>query len=157
MRVRPRWYVVGVLLIVVVARAPRLAHAEGDRTETLRRAVSNVLLGPLDVALSPVVTAQALSTSAEAAGYSWLGTGALELIAGPGWYFPVTATAGVFRVWSGLAEMPVGLALLVTKSVTNWQPPAFFDVHEEPAMVSQPDAVIPIKFGVNYLGGESAR
>ena len=57
MQIRARWHAVGILLVALAA--PRVAHAAGGRTDTLRRAVANVLLGPLDVALSPVVTAQA--------------------------------------------------------------------------------------------------
>ena len=150
MRVRARWCVVGLLMVVVAARP---AYAEGDRTATLRRAVSNVLLGPLDVALSPVVTVQALEANARAAGNSWPATAALELLGGVGWFLPVTAAAGVFRLWSGLAEMPVGLALLVSKSFTPWEPSAFFEIREETALVSCPNPVIPVKFGVNYFGG----
>jgi len=132
-----------------------MAHAGGGRTDTLRRAVSNVLLGPFDVALSPAVTAQALYANAKAANYSAPATVALELLGGAGWFFPVTAATGVFRMWSGFAEMPVGLTLLVSKSFTDWQPPPFFDVHGKPAMVSYPRAVIPLEFGVNYLAGAS--
>jgi len=117
----------------------------------LRRAVSNVLLGPLDVALSPAVTAQALYANAKAANYSAPATVALELLGGAGWFFPITAATGVFRLWSGFAEMPVGLTLLVSKSFTDWEPPPFFEVRGKPAMVSCPSAVIPIEFGVNYL------
>ena len=71
MQVRGRWYLVGLLVVAVAARGPRPAYAEGERTATLRRAVTNVLLGPLDVALSPVVTVQALEVNARAAGYPW--------------------------------------------------------------------------------------
>ena len=149
MRIRVRWRAVGMLLIALAA--PRMAHAGGARTDTLRRAVSNVLLGPFDVALSPAVTAQALYANAKAANYSLPATVALELLGGAGWFFPVTAATGVFRLWSGFAEMPVGLTLLVSKSFTDWQPPPFFDVHGKPAMVSYPSAVIPLEFGVNYL------
>jgi len=128
-----------------------MAHAAGDRTDTLRRAVANVLLAPLDVALSPVVTVQALYGNAKAANYSPPATVALELLGGGGWFFPLTAATGVFRLWSGFAEMPLGLALLVSKSFTDWQPAPFFEVHGKPAMVSFPSGVIPIEFGVNYL------
>jgi len=128
-----------------------MAHAAGDRTDTLRRAVANVLLAPLDVALSPVVTVQALYDNAKAANYSPPATVALELLGGGGWFFPLTAATGVFRMWSGFAEMPVGLTLLVSKSFTDWQPAPFFEVHGKPAMVSFPSVVIPIEFGVNYL------
>ena len=149
MQIRARWHAVGILLVALAA--PRVAHAGGERTDTSRRAVANVLLGPLDVALSPVVTAQALYANAKAANYSAPATVALELLGGAGWFFPITAATGVFRLWSGFAEMPVGLTLLVSKSFTDWAPPPFFEVRGKPAMVSCPSAVIPIEFGVNYL------
>jgi len=155
MQVRGRWYLVGLLVVAVAARGPRPAYAEGERTATLRRAVSNVLLGPLDVALSPVVTVQALGVNARAAGYPWPATAALELLGGGGWFLPLTAVTGVFRMWSGFAEMPVGVAVLVSKSFTDWEPAPFFEVREEPALVSCPNPVIPLKFGVNYFGGSA--
>ena len=150
MQIRARWHAVGILLVALAA--PRVAHAGGGRTDTLRRAVANVLLGPLDVALSPVVTIQALYANAEAANYSPPATVALELLGGGGWFFPLTAATGVFRMWSGFAEMPVGLTLLVSKSFTSWEPAPFFEMRGKAAMVSYPSAVIPIEFGVNYLG-----
>ncbi len=151
MQMRARWHAVGILLVALAA--PRVAHAGGERTDTLRRAVANVLLGPLDVALSPAVTVHALYGNARAANYPPPATVALELLGGTGWFFPVTAATGVFRMWSGFAEIPVGLTLLVSKSFTKWEPAPFFEVRGKPAMVSCPNAAIPIAFGVNYLGG----
>jgi hypothetical protein len=151
MPIRARSYAVGILLLALAAPGPRVAHAAGDRTETLRRAVANVLLGPLDVALSPAVTVQALYENGKAANYPPAATAALELIGGAGWFFPLTAATGVFRIWSGFAEIPVGLTLLVSKSFTSWEPGPFFETRGKPAMVSVPDAVIPVEFGINYL------
>jgi len=96
MQIRARWHAVGILLVALAA--PPVAHAAGGRTDTLRRAVANVLLGPLDVALSPVVTIQALYANAKAANYSPPATVALELLGGGGWFFPLTAATGVFRM-----------------------------------------------------------
>src|SRR5436190_9871432 len=113
-RVRP--LAVGFLLLAIAVLVAGTARAAGDRTTTLRRAVGNVLLGPFDVALSPVVTAQGVYESSRAAGYSVPTTAVLELIGGAGWYLPVTAGTGIFRIMSGFGEIPVGLALLVSKS-----------------------------------------
>jgi hypothetical protein len=151
MGMRARCVAVASLLVALAVMAPRMARAADDRTTTLRRAVGNVLQGPLDVALSPVVTGQALYGSSQAENYSVPATATLGLIGGAGWFCPLTAATGVFRMWSGFAEIPVGLVLLVSKSFTKWEPPPFFDVGDKPAMVSHPDAVIPIAFGVNYL------
>ena len=151
MRIRARWYAVGTLLVAIAAADPRVAYAAGDRTVTLRRAVSNALLGPFDVVLSPAVTVQALAENASNEHYSPAATAALELIGGAGWFFPVNVAAGCFRIWSGLFEIPVGLTLLVTKSFTNWEPPPFFEVNDKPALVKYPDTALPIVLGVNYL------
>ena len=151
MRIRAKWPAVGILLVAVAAMEPRVAYAAGDRTDTLRRAVANVLLGPLDVALSPAVTVRALYENSRAANYPPAATAALELLGGAGWFFPLSAATGVFRIWSGFAEIPVGLTLLVSKSFTDWEPAPFFEVSEKAAMVSYPNAAIPIVFGVNYL------
>jgi len=152
MRRRARWHAVGILAIAIVALATGPARA-GGRTDTLRRGVANVLLGPFDVALSPVVTAKGLYENASGAGYSVPATVALELIGGPGWFLPVTATTGIFRIMSGFGEIPLGLVLLVSKSFTSWEPDALFETAGKPALVSFPNAPIPIAFGVNYLAG----
>ena len=91
MRRRVRPLAVGFLLLAIAVLVAGTARAAGDRTTTLRRAVGNVLLGPFDVALSPVVTAQGVYESSRAAGYSVPTTAVLELIGGAGWYLPVTA------------------------------------------------------------------
>jgi len=153
MRRRARPLAVGFLLLAIAVLAAGTARADGDRTTTLRRAVGNVLLGPFDVALSPVVTAQGLWENGRAAGYSVPGTAVLELIGGVGWFLPVTAGTGIFRIMSGFGEIPVGLALLVSKSFTKWEPDPFFEVAGKPALVSVPSAPIPIAFGINYLAG----
>jgi hypothetical protein len=152
MRRRARWHAVGILAIAIVTLATGPARAAG-RTDTLRRGVANVLLGPFDVALSPVVTAKGLYENASAAGYSLPEIAVLELIGGPGWFLPVTAGTGIFRIMSGFGEIPVGLVLLVSKSFTSWEPDPFFETAGKPALVSVPNAPIPIAFGVNYLAG----
>ncbi len=152
MRVRAGWHAIAILLFAVATLEPRVGHAD-DRTVTLRRAVGNVLLGPFDVALSPAVTAKGLYENATEANYSPGAIAALELLGGAGWYFPVTAGTSALRILAGFLEMPVGAILLVSKSFTAWEPDPFFQVVDKPAIVSFPNAPIPIVFGVNYLAG----
>jgi hypothetical protein len=146
-----RSYVAGFLLIAVAMSGPRAASADG-RTATLQRAVSNTLMGPLDVALSPVVTAQTLYARCRADDYSWPATVAMTLLGGPGFFFPSNAAAGCFRIWAGLFELPLGVGMLVARSFTEWEPPELFEISEAPALVDHPNAILPIKFGVQYLG-----
>jgi len=142
---------VGFLLLAVAVWEPRAAGADG-RAATLQRAVSNTLMGPLDVALSPVVTAKTVYERSRADDYSWPGTVAMTLLGGAGFFFPTNAAAGCFRIWAGLFELPLGVGMLVARSFTDWEPPEFFEVSEAPALVDQPNAILPIKFGVQYLG-----
>jgi hypothetical protein len=142
---------VGILLLTVAVCEPRAAGADG-RAATLQRAVANTLMGPLDVALSPVVTAQTVYARSRAENYSWPGIVAMTLIGGPGFFFPTNAAAGAFRTWAGLFELPLGFGMLVARSFTDWEPPEIFELSEESALVDQPNAVLPIKFGVQYLG-----
>src|SRR5437016_3408020 len=126
MRTRARWHAVGILAIAIVAVATGRARA-GGRTDTLRRGVANVLLGPFDVALSPVVTAKGLYENASAAGYSVPAIVVLELTGGPGWFLPITAGTSIFRIMSGLGEIPLGLVVLVSKSFSSWEPDPLFE------------------------------
>jgi hypothetical protein len=131
---------------------PPVARAQSGRAAILQRAVSNTLMGPLDVALSPVVTVQTLYARSRADDYSWPGTVAMTLLGGPGFFFPTNAAAGCFRIWAGLFELPLGVGMLVARSFTDWEPPEIFEISEAPALVDHPNAVLPIKFGVQYLG-----
>ena len=152
MRVRRGRLAVAGLVAVLLSCAPGTAAAESDgRAATLQRAVGNMLLGPFDIALTPAVMARTLWVNGRAAGYGPAGRATFGLL-GTGWLLPLTAATGAFRTWSGLIELPIGLGLLATKSFIDWTPPPLFDVEREPAMIDYPNAVVPIKIGVDYIG-----
>jgi hypothetical protein len=135
------------LPLLLVAARPQAAHA---RPETLMRSVENITQGPLDMALAPGVagyTAYRSITAPEATTGERMG---LALVAGP-WAAIIDGGAGLFRFWAGLAELPVGLALLVTKNFTDAEPGAFFDTKGEKALVDHPGDIYNVKFGTFYV------
>jgi len=147
---------VASVVTVLVTLGPETIRAESEgRAATLQRAAGNVLGGPFDVALTPVVAARALWANGKAAGYDAAGMISLGII-GSAWMLPLNGVTGLFRIWSGLIELPIGLGLLASKSFTDWQPPALFDVEHDPAIVDYPNRVVPIKFGVSHLASGSA-
>jgi hypothetical protein len=162
-RVRIRVRAVAALLgaLGLLVALPGSASAS---PATIQRAVSNLLLGPLDIVLSPVV---ALRTEVEnlrnvddtrgvriayaVPGYFWLtgvqlgagglriGTGFIELVPGVAlWFFPNTDMEPLFD--------PVDRG----EAIVDFQNP----LYESPAWVSYVPVTMPVtlnlKFGVNY-------
>lgn len=150
MRTRSGWLAL-TLPLMLAAAGPQVAHA---RAETLKRSVENITQGPLDMALAPGTAGYTAYRSITAPEASTGERMALSIFGGP-WAAIVNATGGVFRLWSGLLELPVGLALLVTKSFTDAEPGAFFDTKADRALVDHPTDVYDVKFGVFYLNNPS--
>jgi len=140
-----------LLLVLTVVVAPLHARpALADRTSTLRRASENIVQGPLDMVLSPVVAGDTLVRNIDAADYNIGATSIVAFVGYPALLF-VTAWAAGFRMWSGLLEFPVGLGLLVSKSFSDWEPAPFFETEREPALVDAPNDIFGFKFGVYYV------
>jgi len=148
-RVGLRATAAAALVAVVLALAPAVARADG-RAATLQRSVENMMYGPLDMGLSPFVSTRTLYKNGKAAGYGWPAIGALEVF-GNIWMIPLNITAGLFRVSAGVAEFPIGLGLLVSKSFTDKEPPVLFDIQRTPALIEYDDPVWPTKLGPYYV------
>jgi hypothetical protein len=152
MRVRGKWFVAVTLLGVLAGSTPVLAD---DHVETLRRAVANALQGPIDTALSPAIAVHTVVANAQAGNYEPPAAAALALFGVP-WLILMDGILGIVRTWSGGLEMPLGLAVLAASPFTDWRPAPIFPIESTPALVEAPNAVLPIKFGVYYIAGESA-
>ena len=142
--------------LVALMLGPATARAESaGRAATLQHAISSIVGGAGDVVLTPVVTARTLWGQGKAAGYEAPAMASLGLF-GTAWLAPLNLSAGLFRTWGGLIELPIGLGVLATKSFTDWQPPPLFDVERNPALVDYANPVVPLKFGVSYLESKSS-
>jgi hypothetical protein len=139
---------VGRLTRVVVALALVVLAADAAQatTETIKRATSNLLFGPLDTALSPVVAAKA-----EYQNWNQISDSDLVKIVYPipgfFWLTGVQLFTGVIRTITGAIELVPGLFLLPLDTDL----PLLFDpADRNPALIEYDNAVLPVKIGVDY-------
>ena len=141
----------------ILALAPLLAialtlPAPADASyKTLSRSISNILFGPMDVLLSPVVAGKAITTNLEDVDDT---TGVRVAYTVPGffWYTGVIAGAGVLRTATGLLELIPGIILwpFDTDLDTLMDP-----VDDGGALVDvENDFHFQIKFGIDYTSAE---
>jgi hypothetical protein len=140
-----RWISGAALIALLVASVPAPAQAG---TQTLSRAVRNILMAPLDVILSPVVATKALYTN-------WRDsddTMAVKIVYPiPGWVWltSVELGASVIRGISGAIELIPGLFLVPTDTELD---PIYELPESRSALVNWQDATgFGLKFGVDYV------
>ena len=119
--------------------------------ETLKRATSNVLFGPIDVVLSPFTAAHALylglrdQDDAPSVRIIWT-------LPGYAWNFGVQAAAGSLRTLAGLIEFLPGVGLFFFDADLN---AIFAPVDRADAWVDVETPPLYVKFGVNYTAAAS--
>ena len=129
------------LLLVATPGTSQAGH------KTLARAGQNLLFFPLDIALSPFVSAKITydswrsSEDTKAVKYGYA-------LFAPIWSFSIEAGASVIRGVAGALELLPGLALLPFDAEMN----PLYDLPEtQPAWVDTGSDAFKVKFGVNYL------
>lgn len=139
---------VGVLAVGLLAIAPGTAHATG---ETLKRATSNVLMGPFDIALSPIVAGKTIVTNMREIDDT---TAVRVTYALPGYVFltGVQAGAGVIRIVAGILEFVPGLGLLFFDTDLD---PLYDPVERGEALVDYDTRFLNVKFGIDYTGASA--
>lgn len=118
--------------------------------ETLSRAVSNMMFGPLDVVTSPVVAGKGIVTNLQDIDDT---TGVRVAYTVPGffWYTGVTIGAGVIRTATGILELVPGIVLLPFETELG---PLMPPVQDAGALVDIENDYFPIKFGIDYTSAE---
>jgi hypothetical protein len=136
------WLTVGVIGIGAWGAAP----AAEASPATLKRSVENIVLAPLDVALSPVVAGKTLYT-----GLRDIDDSPAVRIAYPVpgfvWLTAVQAGAGVIRLVTGVFEFVPGLILLPFDADMD---PLFDPADENDAIVNFETPVFDFRFGIDY-------
>ena len=137
-----------ILALGLVAGGPSTAHATG---ETLKRATSNLLMAPLDIALSPVVAGKTIVTNMREIEDT---TPVRVTYAVPGYIFltGVQAGAGVIRAITGALEFIPGLGLLFFDTDLD---PLYDPVERGSALVDHDTRFLNVKFGVDYTGASA--
>jgi hypothetical protein len=145
-RLASRFAAAGLALVLVAA--PGSAQATG---ETLKRATSNILMAPLDIAMSPVVAGKTIVTNMREIDDTMP---VRVFYAVPGYIFltGVQAGAGTIRAISGVLEFLPGLGLLFFDTDLD---PLYDPVERGEALVDYDTRFLNMKFGIDYTGASA--
>jgi hypothetical protein len=137
------------LLAVLAAVALFQAGLAGPASaspETLRRSVSNILFGPLDVVFTPVVSARDVIDHLQNVDDT-MGVRVAYAVPGYVWNMGVQIGAGTIRVITGVLEFLPGLGLFFFDADLD---PLFSPVDHAPALVDYDTPPLHVKFGISY-------
>jgi hypothetical protein len=117
---------------------------------TLARSVSNMLFGPLDIALSPIVAFKGEIEKMQDVDDT---TGVRVAYAVPGYFFytGVVIGAGVIRTVTGALELVPGIVLLPFKTDMD---PLMTPVADAPALFEYENEYFPVRFGLDYTSAD---
>jgi hypothetical protein len=123
-----------------------LAGPASASPETLKRAVGNVLFGPLDVGFTPIVYARDVVNNLQNVDDT-MGVRIAYAVPGYIWNMGVQVGAGTIRVITGMLEILPGLGLLFFEADLD---PLFSPVERAPALVDYDTPPLHVKFGISY-------
>jgi hypothetical protein len=134
-----------LLALALVAGAPGTAQATGA---TLKRATSNLLMAPFDMALSPIVAAKTIVTNMRTIDDSMP---VRVVYAVPGYVFltGVQLGASTIRLISGIFEFIPGLGLVFFDTDLD---PLYAPAERGEALVDYDARFLNVKFGIDYTG-----
>jgi hypothetical protein len=146
-RTRPLAGRAGALAAAALLLGPGLAAPAAASPETIKRSVTNILLGPADFALGPITGARITyrnlhdidDTTAVRVAYA---------VPGVAWNASMQMAGGVLRVFTGVVEFLPGLILIPFEADMD---PLFSMVERQEALIEVEYDWITLKAGINYL------
>jgi len=143
--VRPQLHqrALAALALAAFALAPVPAHAGG---ETLKRAVGNLLQGPIDVGLSPI-TAGVVEVNNLRNIDDTLPVKVAYALPGYLWLTGLFAASSALRMFTGALELVPGIFLLPFDAEMD---PLFDPAESGSALISADTPVMNIRIGVDY-------
>ncbi len=114
--------------------------------ETLRRSLGNILFGPVDLLLSPVVAMNTIYNNLRDVDDS-LGVRVVYVPMGVGWNTGIQAMAAILRELTGLIELVPGVLVFPLEADLD---PLFAPVERGNALVDLETPALRIKIGVDY-------
>ncbi len=124
-----------------------LAGSAAASPETFKRGLGNLIFGPVDIALAPVVGTQAVYNNIQDIDDT-LGVRAFYVVPGVVWNTFIQLGGGLIRTLSGAFEIVPGLFLIPFEADLD---PLFAPVERSDALVDEELMLIHLKFGVNYV------
>jgi hypothetical protein len=139
-----RGFAVSLAALGLLLAAPPPASAS---PETLKRAVSNMLFGPLDVVFAPVVGSQTVYRNVQDIDDTmWVRV--FYLVPGVAWNTALEIGSGIIRCMTGGIELLPGIGLLPFEADLD---PLFAPPEKSDALVDRETPILHVKFGVNYV------
>jgi hypothetical protein len=130
-----------LLLLLVALAGPAWASPE-----TLKRSVSNVLFGPLDILFTPVVSARNVIHNLQNVDDT-MGVRVAYAVPGFGWNMGVQVLSGTVRVITGVLEFLPGIGLFFFDADLD---PLFTPAEKAQALVDYETPPLHVKFGITY-------
>lgn len=145
MRIRGKFRSAGAgLLVCALLQLP--AAPASATPETLRRALGNILCGPLDVLMAPIVGPKMTIDNIRFIDDT-PGVRAFWALPGVVWNTGITIGLGVIREMTGLIELGPGLLLFFSESDLD---PLLAPVEDSDALVDYETPVLHLRFGMFY-------
>lgn len=130
-----------VVVLFLAVASPAVASPE-----TLKRAMSNILFAPVDIALSPIVAARSIYNNLRDIDDT-VGVKVAYPIPGFVWNTGLQIGAGAIRELTGLIELVPGIFLLPFEADMD---PLFAPPEKADALVDIETPPLYVKFGIDY-------
>jgi hypothetical protein len=140
---RRRW----ATLLLALPLALGVAGPSEASPETIRRAASNLLFGPFDFFLGPIVGARSAYYNIQDIDDS-TGVRVAYLLPGVVWNAAMCMGGAVFRTLSGAIELVPGLLLIPFEADMD---PLFAPAEKSDALIWEETDFITVKLGINYV------
>jgi hypothetical protein len=134
------------LLVTGAVILAGLAGPASASPETLKRSMSNLLMGPLDLAFTPYVAGKSVYTNMQNVDDT-MGVRVAYCVPGYIWNVFVQLGGGTVRVLAGALEFLPGLGLVFFDADMD---PLFSPVDHSAALVDYDTPPLNFKFGVTY-------
>jgi hypothetical protein len=136
-----------VALAAAVLLTGAVASPAAASPETLKRSVTNIVFGPLDMILGPVVGTQAVYRNLQDIDDT-MGVRVAYAVPGVVWNSMMEMSGGALRTFTGVLELIPGIVLLPFETDLD---PLFAPVERSDALIDEEYDFISIKIGVNYV------
>lgn len=136
-------------LVAAVAALALLASAApaSASPETIKRSMSNMLFGPLDVVLSPIVGTRSVYNNLRDIDDT-MGVRIFYTIPGVAWNIAFVLGGGVVRTFTGGLELIPGLILIPFEADMD---PIFAPPQRADALIDEETDFMTVKIGINYV------
>ena len=139
---RSAFVIVAALALLSASVAPAAAS-----TETIRRAVSNLLFGPMDFALSPITGTRSVYNNMHDIDDT-MGVRIFFAVPGVAWNIAFVAGGGIVRMFTGLLEIVPGVILIPFEADMD---PLFAPAEKADALIDEEYDLLPVKIGISYV------